>query len=126
MKRALRSFGAQFGNSLYGDGETFAPASGAEQALAPSLRKALLGLGASQGFGEQQVRKAVWSKTGKEPGELPTSDLTRMVEGAAAKLQQAGVAAAARPSSQRSLESRERCHRHDSPGSAYSLSSRRE
>ncbi len=95
LKRALRSFGAQFGNALHGDGETDAVASVSEQALAPSLRKALVGLGASQGLGEQQVREAVRSRTGKDFEELRASELARMVEGAAVKLQQARTVEAA-------------------------------
>ncbi len=96
------------------------------QGEAPSLRKALLGLETSQGFGEQQVREPVRSKTRKEPDDLPASELTRMVEGAAAKLQQPGLRLPHFPSSQRTLEPRERCSRHDSPDSAYSLPSRSE
>ena len=88
MKRALRSFGPQFGNALYGDG--------AADALAPALRKALVDLGASQGFEEQKVRDAVRSKTGKDLDELPASELTPMVEGAAAKLHQQAWAGAAK------------------------------
>ncbi len=95
LKRALRSFGAQFGNALYGDGGADAVASVPEQALVPSLRKALVGLGASQGLGEQQVREAVRSRTGKDFEELPASELARMVEGAAVKLQQSRTVEAA-------------------------------
>ncbi len=92
MKRALRSFGPQFGNALYGDGVA--------DALAPGLRKALVDLGASQGFGEQKVRDAVRSKTGKDLDELSASELTPMVEGAAAKLHQQAWAAAGKPEQQ--------------------------
>ena len=92
MKRALRSFGAQFGNALYGDG--------AADELAPALRKALVDLGASQGFEEQKVRDAVRSKTGKDLDELSASELTPMVEGAAAKLHQQAWAAAGKPEQQ--------------------------
>ena len=85
LKRALRSFGGQFGNSLYGDGSSVA------DALAPSLRQILVELGVSQGFDEQKVRAAVKSKTGKELDDLPASELTSLVEGAVKKIQQAGT-----------------------------------
>ena len=41
LKRAMRTFGPQFGNSLYGDLAT-QPAGGAGDTLAPALRKTLL------------------------------------------------------------------------------------
>ena len=85
LKRALRAFGDQFGNSLYGDG--FAQQA---DALAPSLRQTLVDLGVTQGFDEGQVREAVKSKTGRDLDELPASELTPLVEGAARKMQQAG------------------------------------
>ena len=87
LKRALRSFGSQFGNALYGDGSP--------DVLGPSLRRSLIELGAAQGCGEAQLRAAVRTKTGKELEELPVSELTELVEGAARKVQQAGEAFAA-------------------------------
>ena len=86
LKRALRSFGDQFGNSLYGDGS-----GAATDAIAPSLRQTLLDLGITQGFGEEQVRAAVKSKTGKELDDLPASELTPLLDGAVKKIQQAGA-----------------------------------
>ena len=62
LKRALRSFGDQFGNCLYGDqAATGQPAKqdSAADSLAPSLRATLIDLGAMQGFDEKQVRAAV-------------------------------------------------------------------
>ena len=84
LKRGLRSFGDQFGNSLYGDGNTIV------DSLTPSLRKTLLDLGVTQGFDEEKVRAAVKSKTGKELDDLPATELTSLVESAVKKIQQAG------------------------------------
>ena len=80
LKRALRSYGDQFGNSLYGDGAT--------GDLAPSLRKTLVDLGQCRGFDEAKVRSAVRQRTGRDLDELPVATLTPLVEGAARKLQQ--------------------------------------
>ena len=80
LKRALRSYGDQFGNGLYGDGETVD--------LAPSLRKTLVDLGGCRGFDEAKVRSAVRERTGRDLDELPAATLTPLVEAAARKLQQ--------------------------------------
>ena len=80
LKRALRSFGDQFGNCLYGDGTG--------DDLAPSLRTTLVRLGIAQGFDEAKTRAAVKAKTGKDLDELPVAALTPLVEGAAKKLRQ--------------------------------------
>ena len=87
LKRALRTFGAQFGNSLYGD-VAGQPGGGAGDTLAPALRKTLLDLGVSQGFDEERVRQVVRDQTGKDLDELPASELTPLVERAARKVQQ--------------------------------------
>ena len=87
LKRSLRTFGAQFGNSLYGD-VAGQPGGGAGDTLAPALRKTLLDLGVSQGFDEERVRQAVRGQTGKDLDELPASELTPLVERAARKVQQ--------------------------------------
>ncbi len=84
LKRALRSFGGRFGNALYGDGVA--------EELAPSLRRVLLDLGAVQGYDQAQMRAAVHARTGKGLDELPASELVRLVEGAARKIQQVGEA----------------------------------
>ena len=84
LKRALRSFGGRFGNALYGDGVA--------DAITPSLRRALVDLGVVQGYDEAQMRAAVRTRTGKALDELPASELVRLVEGAARKIQQAGEA----------------------------------
>ena len=97
LKRALRSFGDQFGNALYGDGNADSPASsagqapatGAGQALAPSLRQTILELGATQGFDEKQVRDAVKRKMGKDMDQLSSEELTVLLEAAVSKMQQA-------------------------------------
>ena len=87
LKRALRTFGPQFGNALYGDVAT-QPAGGAGDTLAPALRKTLLDLGVTQGFDEERVRQAVRGQTGKDLDDLPASELTPLVERAARKVQQ--------------------------------------
>ena len=97
LKRALRSFGDQFGNGLYGDGNADspapsagqAPATGAGQVLAPSLRQTILELGATQGFDEKQVRDAVKRKMGRDMDQLSAEDLTGLLEAAVSKMQQA-------------------------------------
>ena len=83
LKRALRSYGDQFGNSLYGDGAT--------GDLAPSLRTTLVALGERRGFDEATVRSAVRERTGRDLDELPAAALTPLVEAAARKLQQEGA-----------------------------------
>ena len=74
VKRALRGYGEQFGNSLYGD-------------AAPSLRRTIVELGRKQGFDEGQVRDAVRSRTGKDLDELPVAEVTNLLESMARKLQ---------------------------------------
>ena len=88
MKRALRSFGGRFGNSLYGEHPP-AVHTGSADSLAPALRTTLVRLGVMQGFDEAQVRAAVRAKTGRDLDEVPTAELTPLVEGAAEKLGQA-------------------------------------
>ena len=83
LKRALRSYGDQLGNGLYGDG---APAD-----RAPSLRKTLIDLGGCRGIDEAKVRSAVRERTGRDLDELPAATLTPLVEAAARKLQQDGT-----------------------------------
>ena len=91
MKRALRTFGDQFGNALYGEqpaaGQS-AKRAGAADSLAPSLRKKLVELGVEQGFDEEQLHAAVKGRTGKGLDELTAPELTPLVEGAARKLRQ--------------------------------------
>ena len=87
LKRSLRTFGAQFGNALYGD-VAGQPGGGAGDTLAPALRKTLLDLGVSQGFDEERVRQAVRGQTGRDLDDLPASELTPLVERAARKVQQ--------------------------------------
>ena len=86
LKRALRTFGAQFGNALYGD--VAGQPGGGGDTLAPALRKTLLDLGVSQGFDEERVRQAVRGQTGRDLDDLPASELTPLVERAARKVQQ--------------------------------------
>ena len=115
MKRALRSFGVQFGNGFYGDQPAEAPkaqrtaarqtgrngggaprpqrapaqakaASGPDNA--PALRKRLVEIAAGQGFDEDGVRTAVKNKTGKDLDDLDASELAPLVEVAAKKLQE--------------------------------------
>ena len=91
LKRALRTFGDQFGNALYGeqaDAGQPAKRSGSADTLAPSLRKKLIALGVEQGFDEEQLHAAVKGRTGKSLDELTAAELTPLVEGAATKLRQ--------------------------------------
>ena len=85
MKRALRSFGARFGNDLYGE-HPVAARTGSADSLAPSLRSTLVRLGVMQGFGEEQVRAAVRAKTGRDLEEVTAAELAPLIEGAAGKL----------------------------------------
>ena len=92
LKRALRTFGDQFGNALYGEqpaatGQA-AKRAGAADSLAPSLRKKLVELGVEQGFDEEQLHAAVKGRTGKSLDELTAPELSPLVEGAARKRQQ--------------------------------------
>ena len=91
LKRALRTFGDQFGNALYGeqaDAGQPAKRSGAADTLAPSLRKKLIAMGVEQGFDEEQLYAAVKGRMGKSLDELTAAELTPLVEGATAKLRQ--------------------------------------
>ncbi len=117
MKRALRSFGVQFGNGFYGDQpaaeaggqwtaarqQTRTDSSGASRpqraaapakaapapANAPALRKRLIEIAAKQGFDEDGVRAAVTERTGKGLDDLTAAELSSLVEAAAKKLQEA-------------------------------------
>ena len=89
MKRALRSFGGRFGNSLYGE-HPQAAHTGSADSLAPSLRTTLVRLGVMQGFGEDQVRAAVRAKTGRDLDEVTAAELAPLIEGAAGKLAKDG------------------------------------
>ena len=79
LKRALRGYGNQFGNALYGDGS---PGD-----VAPGLRRTIVELGRKQGFEELQVREAVRSRTGEDLDDLPVSELTALLEAMARKAQ---------------------------------------
>ncbi len=122
MKRALRSFGVQFGNGFYGDQsaeeangrrtaarQTVGNGGGASRpqrapaparaasgpANAPALRKRLIEIAAEQGFDEDGVRAAVADRTGKGLDDLTAAELAPLVEAAAKKLQEAQQAKAA-------------------------------
>ena len=99
MKRALRSFGVQFGNGLYGEpAQKTKPADaktspkgegdGIDGSKLASLRVELINLGAEQGFGVEQVETAVKERTGKELEELTVEELNPLVEAAAKKLKE--------------------------------------
>ena len=120
MKRAFRSFGQQFGNSLYGDQSSAnAPAqpqrvpaqasSPVRQAQSPpstgsrgrrndsqveTLRKRLMELAGEQGFDEAQVRTAVQRQTGKGLDDLTAAEIGPLVEAAADKLRERQAQAA--------------------------------
>ena len=122
MKRALRSFGVQFGNGFYGDqpaeeangrrtaarqtGRNGGGASRPQRASAPAraatgpgnvpeLRKRLIEVAVEQGFDEDGVRAAVKNKTGKDLDALTAAELAPLVEAAAKKLQETQQAKAA-------------------------------
>ena len=102
LKRALRSFGDQFGNGLYGDPtkqntseelsgdppEAAADDNDLAEPQLEALRTGLINLGAEQGFGEEQVREATRSRTGKELEELTVDELEPLVKSAARKLKE--------------------------------------
>ena len=106
MKRAFRSFGVQFGNSLYGSQgtptEARNPAANAREVerTAPSgdtdlaaLRMKLIDLGAEQGFAEARVREMVKERAGKDLEDLAMPELTPLVKSATRKLRERRQAA---------------------------------
>ena len=123
LKRAFRSFGAQFGNSFYGDQPQAgnqpqpqrvpAPANGKSpvrqaQSLPSTgsgdrrgesqeemLRRRLFEIASEQGLDEDQVRSAVVDRTGKSIDDLTAAELGPLVEAAANKLRQMKQAQAA-------------------------------
>ena len=109
MKRALRSFGAQFGNGLYGDRQ---PVNGSprpervpaqaqaignrrSESQVQTLRKQLIEIAVEQGFDEDGVRTAVVDRMGKSIDDLTAAELGPLVEAAANKLRQMQQAQAA-------------------------------
>ena len=114
MKRAFRSFGPQFGNSLYGDqSPTNAPAQpqrvpaqaqtngkpvqaqskGRNDSQVENLRKRLMELCIKQGFDEEQVQTAIQRQTGKDIDNLTADEIGELIEAAANKLNQMRQAA---------------------------------
>ena len=104
MKRALRSFGVQFGNGLYGDQQ---PVNGSprpervpvqakhSESQVQTLRKQLIEIAVEQGFDEDGVRTAVVDRMGKSIDDLTAAELGSLVEAAANKLRQMQQAQAA-------------------------------
>ena len=116
MKRAFRSFGSRFGNSLYGDQPQAnvpanpgrvpvqAPANGKSAQARPkggkdtqaqTLRKRLIEIATEQGFDVDGLRSAVVNRTGKGIDDLTAEELGPLVEAAANKLRQMKQAQAA-------------------------------
>ena len=113
LKRALRSFGDQFGNGLYGDqspvGNTPRPErvpvqangnsgqshAGRQESQEEMLRRRLIEIAAEQGLSEDQVRTAVVNRTGKSLDDLDAAELGPLVEAAANKLREMQQAQAA-------------------------------
>ena len=112
VKRAMRSFGDQFGNCLYGDWPEASSSPRPERVpnrdnggsrqnrpnrpaepQADKLRKRLIEIAVEQGFDEDGVRTAVVNRTGKIIDDLTASELEPLVEAAAAKLTQMRQAA---------------------------------
>ena len=107
LKRALRSFGDQFGNGLYGDqspvGNRPRPervpvqangnsgqshAGRRQESQADKLRKRLIEIAVEQGFDEDGVRTAVVDRMGKSIDDLTAAELGPLVEAATNKLRQ--------------------------------------
>ena len=104
LKRALRSFGDQFGNALYGDpakadrrerGSSRDNHHGKEQDEDPAESQLDFPVDGShqpwelsRGSGRQQVREATRSRTGKELEELTVDELEPLVKSAARKLKE--------------------------------------
>ena len=102
MKRALRTFGVQFGNGLYGDHQPVngsprpervpaqAQATGnrRSESQVQTLRKQLIEIAVEQGFDEDGVRTAVIDRMGKSIDDLTAAELGPLVEAAANKLRQ--------------------------------------
>ena len=113
LKRALRSFGNQFGNGLYGDQPPANVRSRAQKqeqrpgassngngdnktgqgagnrrdgSYLQQLRTRLVDLGSQQGFDEEQVREAVRKQTGRDLDDLPARELKPLAENAARKV----------------------------------------
>ena len=109
MKRALRTFGVQFGNGLYGDQQSVngsprpervpaqAQANGNRRtdSQVQTLRKRLIEIAVEQGFDEDGVRAAVVDRMGKSIDDLTAAELGPLVEAAANKLKQIRQAQAA-------------------------------
>ncbi len=91
VKRALRSFGARFGNALYGDPQTGIVEVTKQTSVEPDgemqkLRARLLELGEKQGFAAEQVEAAVKARTGRTVDQLTHEELSELVAAAARKL----------------------------------------
>ena len=107
MKRALRTFGVQFGNGLYGDQQSVNGSPRPERVPAQTngnrrsesqeqtLRKRLIEIAVEQGFDEDGVRTAVVDRMGKSIDDLTAAELGPLVEAAANKLKQIRQAQAA-------------------------------
>ena len=124
MKRAFRTFGARFGNDLYGEHKPVSGSARPERipvqaqgngkpaqtqpndpvrqaqgrrndSQAETLRKRLIEIAGEQGFDEYGVRSAVVNRTGKGIDDLDASELGPLVEAAANKLRQMQQAQAA-------------------------------
>ena len=91
LKRALRSFGARFGNALYGDPQTGIVEVTKQPPVEPDgemqkLRTRLLELGGKQGFDAEQVEAAVKARTGRTVDQLNNDELSELVAAAARKV----------------------------------------
>ena len=109
MKRALRTFGVQFGNGLYGDQQLVngsprpervptkaqATRNHRSESQVQTLRKQLIEIAVEQGFDEDGVRTAVVDRMGKSIDDLTAAELGPLVEAAANKLKQIRQAQAA-------------------------------
>ena len=89
MKRALRSFGAQFGNSLYdkspqqhgqnNPGQTQAQQGGGPPSPNQQLQYKVIALGVKLGWDREETRRRVLENEGRPLDELPPSILQRII-----------------------------------------------
>lgn len=91
LKRALRSFGARFGNALYGDSQTGIVEVTREPSTRPAVERQKLGirlyeLGKAQGFSAEQVEAAVKARTGRVITQISTEELADLVAAAERKV----------------------------------------
>ena len=91
LKRALRTFGARFGNALYGEPQTgivevTKEPSNRPEVVRQSLCIRLFELGKAQGFDAEQVEAAIKGRTGRAITQVSIDELTDLVAAAEKKV----------------------------------------